>query len=133
MPTRRLILAAPVLVLAAWSCAPQCETISPSPQSVCHRADAGAIAPGVPFVLEGTTFVRNGTCVVSIDGGQIDLAIEGVSCASTNTGAAFTPTAPSQVPCQIPALDAGAYRVTSITPVSFTIPESADAGVPSCL
>ena len=132
IPAHRIVLAA-AFVLAAWSCTPPCETVSPAPQLVCHRADAGAIAPNAPFVLEGQTFVRNGSCVVTIDGGQINLAVDGMSCVAPSGGGTAAPTSRAVVPCQIPALDAGTYVVNSVTPVTFTIPESPDAGVPSCL
>jgi hypothetical protein len=113
---------------------PVCDPVDSAPQSVCHRADAGTISADAPFTLEGTTFVRGGACQVSVDGGQLQLLVSGTeACGGTSGSGAFAPQAPTQVACAIPALPAGTYSVNSGTPLTFTIPESADAGVPNCL
>lgn len=129
----RILFAA--LALAGFSCAPlPCESISSNPQSVCRRADAGAIAANTPFVVEGQTFVRNGTCSVSVDGGQITLAVDGMACSAANGRSDFeaAPAAPSFVKCNVPALAAGTYTVSTSTPSTFTVPEGADGGLAAC-
>lgn len=134
MITPRLLVSTVGLALAAFSCAPPCESITPAPQSVCHRADAGTITPDASFILEGTTFVQGGACRVTIDGGQIDLVVDGMSCAATGSANGLrAPQAPATVRCTIPALPAGSYVVTASTATTFTIPESGDAGLPPCL
>jgi hypothetical protein len=127
------LFAAVVLTVVGWSCAPlPCESVSRTPDSVCRKADAGAIAANTPFVIQGQTFA-NGGCQVTIDGGQINLVVDSMSCpASSGSGFEAAPAAPRFVACNVPALDAGTYTVTSSQPVTFTIPESADAGVPLC-
>lgn len=122
------------LALTGFSCAPlPCESISSNPSSVCRRADAGTIAANTPFVVEGQTFVRNGTCSVTVDGGQINLAVDGMSCPRGNGGTNFeAPAAPSFVKCNVPALAAGTYTVSTSTPSTFTVPEGADGGLPAC-
>lgn len=119
------------LAVVASSCTPPCESISSNPQTVCHRPDAGTIAADAPFVLEGETYV-SGTCSVSVDGGRISFAVDGMSCSAANQDRE-APAAPRFVKCNVPALPAGTYTVSTGTPVTFTIPESADAGVPPCL
>ena len=126
--TTRVLCGLYFAVVAA-SCTPPCESISSSPQTVCHRADAGTIAADAPFVIEGETYT-SGTCSVSVDGGRISLAVDGMSCSGNADRAA--PAAPRFVKCNVPALPAGTYTVSSGTPVTFTIPESADAGLPVC-
>lgn len=118
------------LVLAAWSCSPPCVPVNtPAPlQQLCHRADAGAIAPNSPFVLEGTTGLQSGTCRVAIDGGQIDLFVDGTASCSEAAGFADR-AAPLPVRCAIPGLAAGSYTVNSSPALTFTIP---DAGVMPC-
>ena len=125
--TTRVLCGLYFAVVAA-SCTPPCESISSSPQTVCHRADAGTIAADAPFVIEGETYT-SGTCSVSVDGGRINLAVDGMSCSGNSDRAA---PAPRFVKCNVPALPAGTYTVSSGTPVTFTIPESVDAGVPVC-
>lgn len=120
------------LAIAAACSPPVCDPISSTPDSVCHRADAGAITAGAPFTLEATSYVRGGACQVVVDGGQIALSISGVSaCGGAGGAGAAAPVAPSTVTCTIPALAAGTYVVSP--QVTFTIPESTDAGVPPCL
>ncbi len=59
----RIVFPGIALALVVWSCSPPvCDQISSTPQSVCHRADAGAIAPAASFVLEGRTFVQSASC-----------------------------------------------------------------------
>ncbi|MDP2270603.1 MAG: hypothetical protein Q8K32_07695 [Archangium sp.] len=118
------------LSVIAWSCTPPCESISSNPQTVCHRADAGTIAADAPFVIEGETYA-SGTCSVTVEGGQINLAVDGMSCSRSDSERA-APAAPRFVKCTVPALPAGTYTIKTGTPVTFTIPESADAGVPRC-
>jgi len=126
-----------IALLAAVSFAacspPVCDPASSAPQSVCHRADAGTIAADAPFTLEGTTYVRGGACQVSVDGGQLQLLVSGTAaCGGPSGSGAFAPAAPTQVACAVPALPAGTYSVNSSPALTFTIPESADAGVPAC-
>lgn len=117
-----------VFVLA-WSCTLPCESVSSAPHNVCRRADAGVLAADVPFVVLGQTFVRGGACSVSVDGGQIELLVDGTACTG-NSGAGFeAPAAATSVDCAVPALPAGTYTVTGLT---FTLPEGADGGLPSC-
>lgn len=132
MFTLRVFLSGVTLALAAFSCTLPCESITPAPQSVCHRADAGIITPDASFILEGTTFVQGGACRVTLDGGQIDLVVDGQSCAAGNANAPRDPQV-AIVLCTIPALPAGSYVVTASTATAFTIPESGDAGLPPCL
>ena len=121
-----------VLPFAAACSPPVCDPISNAAQAVCHRADAGTITAGTAFTLESTTYIGGGTCQVSVDGGQIGLVIAGTaSCGDRPSGAA-APRGPSTVACAIPALPAGTYTVAANPGFSFTIPESADAGVPTC-
>lgn len=128
------LIAVAALALTAWSCTPQCESITSAVQTVCHRADAGTIGPNAPFVVEGSTSVSSATCSVTIDGGNISLAVDGMACARGNgSGFAEAPSAPVFIKCTVPALPAGTYVFTTSTPVTFTLPESADAGIPSCL
>ncbi len=123
-----------LLAVSFAACSPPvCDPVSSAPSSVCHRADAGTVAADAPFTLEGTTWLRGGTCQVNVDGGQIDLFVSGVSACGTGGAGAAAPAAPSVVRCTIPALPAGTYTVTTSPPVTFTLPESADAGVPPCL
>lgn len=120
------------LSLLASGCTPPCVAITtPAPlQQVCHRADAGAIAPDSPFVLEGTTGLQSGSCRVAIDGGQLDLFVDGTaSCADGTSGAFAERAAPAPVRCVIPGLPAGTYDVNSSPALTFTIP---DAGVAPC-
>lgn len=124
-------LAAGVLALAAVSCAPQCDDLPVAPQSVCRLADAGVIAAGAPFVVQAQTTLRT-TCSVSVDGGLVSLTFTGRTCSSNGANGFADPIAPGPQPCEVPALAAGTYRFNSSTPVTFTIPESADAGVPLC-
>lgn len=114
------------------SCAPKCETASKAPDSVCRRADAGEVMAGQSFTLNVTT-TSWGTCVVEVDGGVINIAIESTYCEPSGLGGADI-AAPRQVPaaCQIPALPAGTYLVASDVPATFTIPASADGGLPTC-
>lgn len=97
--------------VVASTCTLPCESISSIPQTVCHRADAGTIAANAPFVIEGQTSA-SGTCSVTVDGGS---------------------SGPRFVKCNVLALPAGTYTVSSGTQVRFTTPESIDAGVPTCL
>lgn len=84
----RIVLAGLGLGLAVWSCTPPCESIASAPQTVCHRADAGLVAADSPFVLQGQSFIRGGTCSVKVDGGQINLSIDGMACAGNSDRAA---------------------------------------------
>lgn len=119
------------LALAVWSCTPCETTLTPAPlQNVCHRADAGAIEPNAPFVLEGTNGSRTGTCRVVVDGGQIDLFADlSTFCEAPFGGAAAPREPPGPIRCTIPALPVGTYSVNSVPGLTFTIP---DAGVASC-
>ncbi|MDP1829380.1 MAG: hypothetical protein Q8L48_39305 [Archangium sp.] len=77
--------------------------------------------------------MQGGACRVTIDGGQIDLVVDGMSCVAAAGGnGARAPQAPTTVLCSIPALPAGSYVVTATTVTTFTIPQSADAGLPAC-
>ena len=130
--TLRVVVSGIALALVTWSCMPPVCALPPSPpESVCHRADAGTIAPDASFVLEGVTYFQAASCQVTIDGGAINLLVNGASfCGSTGGSSAVR--APDKVLCAIPALAAGTYVVNSDAPTTFTIPESADAGVPVC-
>lgn len=114
-------------VLAAWSCSPPCVPVNtPAPLQGACRPGA-AIVPDAGFALQGRT--QSGTCQVSVDGGQLDLVVNSASCSLANGAADI---AAPIVSCAIPALPAGTYTVNSNPPLTFTIPESADAGVPPC-
>ena len=129
--TPRVILSGIGLVLVTWSCSPApCDPLPSNPQSVCLRADAGAIVPDASFILEGVQYAQNATCLVTIDGGQIDLYVSGT--ASCGGPGRNETRGPENVQCTIPPLAAGTYVVNSQTPVTFTVPRSADAGVPVC-
>ena len=126
----RLVLCGLGLTLVAWSCSPPCDPIPSTLNSVCHVADAGAIAPNASFVLQGSPNNFGGTCDVSIDGGAISLTVIGSQ--ACDTGGAAGLRAPSgPVKCTIPALDAGTYTVNSQPALTITIPGG--AGVPPCL
>lgn len=126
-----LRLALFVLPFAAACSPPVCDPVSTAPQSVCRRADAGTITADVAFTLEGTTFIR-GACQVSVDGGQIGLVVTGTSACGNGGAGAAAPVAPGTVTCAIPPLPAGTYTVAARPAFSFSIPGSADAGVPLC-
>lgn len=127
--TPRVLACGLGLTLAAFSCTPPCDPVSSHLSSLCHRADAGAIAPDASFVLEGTSYVFSSVCEVGIDGGSIELQVTGSPGCGTG-GAAAARAAPAPVKCTIPPLAAGTYTVNSQPEVSFTIP--GDAGVPPC-
>ena len=127
---RPSIVALCVAVVAS-SCAPKCETATRNPDSVCRRADAGVVSAGETFTIDVTT-TSWGTCTVQVDGGVISLVIESTYC--DQPGALNDIAAPRQgpAPCQLPALAAGTYVITSDTPTTFSIPASPDAGIPNC-
>lgn len=117
--------------LIAFGCLPApCDPVSPLPQSLCHRADAGEIAPDASFVLEGEVFAQDAQCQVAVDGGQIELTVSGGSCGAGSANGVRAATFP--VRCTIPPLPAGSYVVNSLTPTQFDVPLAADAGVRSC-
>jgi hypothetical protein len=120
------------VAVVASSCGPKCETASRNPDSVCRHADAGVVTAGQAFTLDVAT-TSWGTCTVQVDGGAISLAIESTYCEQQPFGFSDV-AAPRQGPttCQIPALAAGSYVITSDTPTTFSIPASADAGIPNC-
>lgn len=126
------LIAGVVVALASFSCAPQCESVSSSPQTVCRRADAGAIAADAPFVVEGETFVNGGACSVTVDGGAINLSVAGMACTGGSANGALAPAQPQFIKCNVPALPAGTYVVTTSPSVTFTIPGAADGGFPNC-
>ena len=127
MQLRALLVA--TIAMLVIGCTPPCEPITSTVDSVCHRADAGAIAPGTSFVLEGSTS-SVGACVVSVDGGAISLEVTGgpVGCGGGLGGGARAIAAIAR--CTIPPLDAGTYTVNSQPALTFTIP--GDAGVQPC-
>ena len=130
LTSRAAVLAAALCCCFASGCAPKCEDIPSSATSVCRHADAGAIAPNTPFVVQGQTSTRT-ACQVSVDGGLINLSFTASNCSSANGAAEFAdPVAPAFLPCEVPALAAGTYSFNTGT--TFTIPESADAGLPVC-
>lgn len=108
-----------------------CEPASTAPQALCHRADAGELAPDASFVLEGQVFAQDAQCQVGIDGGQIELSVSGLSCGPSSANGVRAATFP--VRCTIPPLPAGSYVVNSLPVTQFTVPESADSGIPDCL
>ncbi|MDP2270605.1 MAG: hypothetical protein Q8K32_07705 [Archangium sp.] len=117
--------------LVAFGCLPApCDPISPAPQALCHRADAGAIAPDASFVLEGEVFAQDAQCQVAVDGGQIDLIVTEGSCGTVPANGVRAATFP--VRCTIPPLPAGSYVVNSLPPTQFDVPLAADAGVRGC-
>ena len=119
------------VVMFAAGCSPPCETLGPvAPEAVCHSADAGAVVAGSPFVLMATTPLVEAGCTVSVDGGQVVLLVEGLSCAAGSSPSSAKPVViKRQVPCEVPALPEGAYVVNSSSFLTFTLP---DAGIPSC-
>lgn len=126
------VLGAILLSLTGFNCTPQCDPVPNNPQNICHLADAGPIAPDTSFVLQGTIFLTDPVCTVTIDGGQIDLQVTGVSyCGAVGNSAAAR--AADRAKCTIPALPAGTYSVNSQPALTLTLPQSADAGVPTCL
>lgn len=129
MNSRVLVVA--LLALAGSGCLLPCDPISSAPQSLCHRADAGAIVPDASFILEGETFSFGGTCQVNVDAGLIDLQVTGGSdgtCGSTGNGVRA---ASETVRCTLPPLPAGTYTFSS-SPGTLSVSESADSGLPSC-
>lgn len=119
------------LLLFAFGCGPPCRTVgSAAPVEVCRAPDAGAITAGTPFVLMGSTTLVSASCSVFVDGGQLDFVMTGTGC-SSGVGFAKPPVA-QHVRCEVPAVPAGTYRVNSEAPLTFAVPESADAGLPSC-
>ena len=119
-----------LLALVGSSCLP-CEQVPRSPQSLCHRADAGPIVPDASFVIEGQSLNSGGTCQVTIDGGLIDLTVAGGrdDCGSAGNGVR----APGEkVRCTLPPLAPGTYGINS-SAVTFSVSQSADSGLPSCL
>ncbi|MDP3153644.1 MAG: hypothetical protein Q8N23_13280 [Archangium sp.] len=117
------------LFVLAWSCTLPCESAASAPRDVCRRADAGALTADVPFVVVGQTFLREGACSVGVDGGRIELRIDGNTCTGNSGEGLAAPPLPNSVDCAVPALPAGTYTVTGRT---FTLPEGADGGLPSC-
>ncbi len=85
------------------------------------------MTPDASFVLQGFTFVTGG-CLVTIDGGQIDLQASGAlaSCRSSAIAAS------EKVICTIPPLAPGTYSVNSQPPSTFTLPASGGAGISPC-
>lgn len=131
---RRALVVSLCLGLLTSGCAPQCESVSPAPASVC-RPDGQMIETGVPFTLEASPPLLGATCQVIIDGGQVQLVLSGLVCGGAGVGSA-KPAVPQRVKCEVPGLDAGTYVVTTDSPVTFTVPQPAgqpaDAGVPPC-
>lgn len=125
------LLVVPALVLIGIACSPlPCEPITSTLTQVCHRADAGALAPDASFVLEGDSSAF-GACVVSVDGGAISLSVTGgANSCGGGTGGARAPAAP--VKCTLPPLAAGTYTVNSQPALTFTLPLDVDGGVPTC-
>lgn len=128
----KIVLAS--LVVLSFGCTPPCDaTITPAPlQQVCHRADSGVIAADTSFTLEGSTFLQSASCRVVVDGGQLSLFADGTVACADNRASVAERAAPLPLRCAIPALPAGTYSVNSSPVLTFTLPESADAGVPSC-
>lgn len=126
---RALLLAG--LTLASTACTPPCDDTPWQPSAVCHRADAGALMANQPFTLIARTSA-SGTCRAVVDGGAIDLSIEGHYCGTSSTSGAAAPREAAEIflPCEVPALPAGTYVVTS--GATFTLPASADAGLSTC-
>jgi hypothetical protein len=122
-------LAVLTLAMSGVACTPPCEPVTSTLTSVCHRADAGAIAPDASFILEGQSG-SFGACDVSIDGGAISLSVTGGPLGSCFGGASGARAPAGPVRCTVPPLAAGTYTVNSQPAVSFTIP--GDAGVPPC-
>lgn len=130
-PLMRTSLLVTGLVFAAWGCSPPCVSVKKvvQLQGAC-RQPSTTISPNVAFTLEGGHGSQSGACKVFVDGGTIDLAVDSVTCA--NPSGAAEDAVPPRVLCAIPALPAGTYQVNSSPALTFTIPESADAGVPPC-
>ncbi len=129
--TFRVFVVSAGFSLVAYGCLPApCDPVSTLPQSLCHRADAGDIAPDASFVLEGKVFTQDAQCQVSVDGGQIELTVSGGSCGAGSLNGARAATFP--VRCTIPPLPAGSYVVNSLTAAQFDVPRAADAGVRAC-
>ena len=98
---------------------------------LCHRADAGAIAPHVPFVLEGTIYVEGVSCEVVVDGAFVDLRFSGGRCLRGSGGLSIR--APGgAVQCSVPPLAPGTYTVNSSPQVTFEVADTADAGIARC-
>lgn len=127
----RTLLVLAALTVVAFACQPPCEPVSVVPTSVCFPADGGTLSSGTPFTLQGETYFAGGTCAVTVDGGRIDLLVNGNSCGTAN-GASAVRAQPMPVPCAIPALPDGTYTVNSQVPVTFTFPASDAGSVPSC-
>lgn len=121
------------LTLACSACSPPCEDTTTTPDGVCRRADAGAIAPQQPFTFTAISYL-NGPCTVGVDGGSITVSIAGTSCAGpVGSGGAAAPRAPGPIPCEMPALPAGTFVFSGGLRTTFTLPAAADAGFPDCL
>jgi hypothetical protein len=128
----RTALSLLALAVLTWSCGPKCETASRPPASVCHRADAGEVVAGQAFTLDVAT-TSFGSCVVQVDAGTISIGIESTFCDARFGASDLAAPRQGPVTCQVPALPAGTYVVTSDATTSFTIPTSLDAGLPNCL
>ena len=120
------------LAVLSWSCAPKCETVTRQPASVCHHADAGEVVAGQSFSLDVAT-TSFGDCAVQVDGGTIVITIGSTFCDSPGSGADIAAPRQGPVTCQVPALAAGTYAVTSDTATTFSIPASPDGSLPNCL
>lgn len=131
MPMRALLVL--MLAMVGVACAPPCEPITTTVGSVCHRADAGPIAPDASFVLEGRPGNYGTVCDVSFsgDGGTISLEVTG-SPACDRGGGAGLRAAPAPVSCTIPPLAAGTYTVLADTSVTLTIPPAGTGGIAPC-
>lgn len=125
------------LALAFWSCTPPCEDTSWTPGAVCLRADAGQVVANQAFTVVATSY-SGGTCRVVVDGGAITVSIDGQYCSTVTAGSgAAAPRDPAfaSMPCEMPALPAGTYFIsTSPTPARLTVSAtpSADAGLAPC-
>lgn len=127
----RLLLCVAVLAtLALVACGAPCDPITPAISTVCHQADAGAIAANSGFVLRAEPNTFASSCTATVDGGAIVLTLNGGGTCSSGSGQALQAVRP--VPCAIPALPAGTYSVNTLPNTTLTIPQGADGGVPVC-
>ena len=125
----------PTLMLLATmsllSCEPPCIALDKeAPETVCHRADGGAVVANQPFELSAEIYTRASvTCAVIVDGGSLTLQLSGTACpvAPSNNPVVFS----TRTVCLVPSLPEGQYVLNDLSRTTLTV-GSGDAGVRPC-